>query len=101
MEFLIPEEGEIVITFNLEELSEFLPEIMAGLEKTGFKKKDFRTDTMLRIRQYVFEKVKEKELGETRLINRLRKELEECKQQVNLLKKYITMTSIPQVKGGQ
>ena len=56
---------------------------------------------MLRIRQYVFEKVKEKELGETRLINRLRKGLEECKQQVNLLKKYITMTSIPQVKGSQ
>ena len=36
MEFLIPEEGEIVITFNLEELSEFLPEIMAGLEKNWF-----------------------------------------------------------------
>jgi len=99
MEFLIPEEGEVVVTFNTQELNEFLPEIIAGLKRVGFKVKDFTTDTMLRIRQYVFERVEDKELGEAGLIKRLEKELEGCRQQVNLLERYIATTS--QVKGGQ
>jgi len=99
MEFLIPEEGEVVVTFNTQELNKFLPEIIAGLEKVGFKVKDFRTDTMLRIRQYVFEKVEDRKLEEAGLIKRLEKELEECRQQVNLLEGYIATTN--QVKGGQ
>jgi len=86
MELLVPERNEIIITFNLEELNEFLPEIIIALEKVGFRKKDFRTDTMLRIRQYVFEKVEEKELEEVKLIKKLKKELEECKEEVNLLR---------------
>jgi len=99
MEFLIPEEGEVVVTFNTQELNEFLPEIIAGLKKVGFKVKDFTTDNMLRIRQYVFEKAEDKELEEAGLIKRLEKELEECRQQVKLLEGYIATTS--QVKGGQ
>ena len=86
MEFLIPEEGEVVVTFTTQELNEFMPEIKAGLERVGFETKDFITDSMFRIRQYVFEKVDDKELAE-------------CRQQVNLLEKYIATTN--QVKGGQ